>query len=645
MSAIAGIIQLDGRTVDRATVERMQTLLIPYGKDTQSHCHQGSVAMLRTLLRTTPEDSLDRQPVGHVASGTTLVFDGRLDNRDELAQALGLTNGDTNRMADSDLVLRACLRWDTRAIDHLLGDFALACWQASHRRLWLARDPLGVRPLFWHQQSGFFAFATMPKALFAIPGVPRALCEERLHDYLCLMPTVGSESFFQDIYRIEPGQLLVLEDGRVATHYYHRFDPHRRIHLSGDDDYLEAFREHLDRAVSCRLRAVGSIASELSSGLDSSTVTAIAASQLAKQNKGLLAYTAVPREGFSGPVPKGEHGDEGPGARALALRFANIEHILIHSDSTSPIDHLQEDIELLDRAPLNCCNMPWINAIQSDAVQRGARVLLTGEMGNNTISYDGSEYFHGLLGRGQWITLWQELKGLKRRHPKLTWLRLLEYTLAPHLPVALWQALEKRRGQDWNLTDYSAIHPAFMARMQTKERAKNSNHDFSYRLETDSRPLRISALNHLDNGDHYAAANGVGLERRDPTADRRLIDFCLAIPDAQYWRNGQPSWLLRRLMENVLPPEILQARTKGLQAADWFEGTGQALPRLREELADLMNHSNAGDYLDLESLMQAVDNWPESGWEKRQIEQTYRLRLLRGLSVGSFIRYVDDTNR
>lgn len=646
MSGIAGLIQLDGSPVDRATLERMQTVLTPYGRDTQNYVHHGSSGFLRTLLRTTPEDRLDHQPLVHAESGTTLLFDGRIDNRDELAKELGLTAAEVALMADSDLVLRACLRWDTAAVDRLLGDFALACWQAHRRRLWLARDPLGYRPLYWHKQPGFFAFATMPKTLFAIPGVAKAMCEERLHDYLCLLPMIGPKSFFQDIYRIEPGQWLVFEDGDITTHRYHQFDPNRVLKLASDDDYLETFREHLERAVACRLRAIGPIASHLSSGFDSSTVTAIAARQLATRNAGLLAYTAVPREGFDGPAPKGRHGDEGPGARALAARFANIEHILIHPEGTSPIDNLREDVETHDGPPLNPCNAVWVHAIDVDAVRRGVRVMLTGGFGNMSISYEGWQYLPALLGRARWFTLWQELRAIRRRYPNWRWRALLEHCLAPYLPAAVWAAIERRRGQSWApITDHSPIHPAFMARMRTAERAKIVNHDLNYQPWANGRRMRIATLNLTDIGDYAAALNAVGLEWRDPTADLRLLEFCLAVPDAQYLRDGQHRWLLHRLMGDVLPPEILHARTRGLQGADWYEDAGRALPRLREELTRLMTHGSAGKYLDLEALMHALDDWPESGWNTLAIEKTYRLKLLRGLSVAQFVCYADSDNR
>ncbi|MCC7278928.1 MAG: hypothetical protein IT487_11525 [Chromatiaceae bacterium] len=318
MTAIAGLIHTDQAPIDPAVLQRMRNLLQPYGRDAQHLHREPGAGFLRTLLRTTPEDSLDRQPLVHAESQTLILFDGRLDNRDELAQALGIPSDQLRLMADSALALHACLRWETDAVDRLLGDFALACWQPRQSRLWLARDPLGTRPLYWHQTPRHFAFASLPKALFAIPGVEKAICEERLHDYLCLLPMIGPESFYKDIYRVEPGQILVLDGERVETRRYHRWDAETELKLPSDAAYLEAFSAELERAVACRLRSSGPIASHLSSGFDSSTVTALAAQQLAARSQRLIAYTAVPREGFAGPVPRNRHGDEGPGAKALA---------------------------------------------------------------------------------------------------------------------------------------------------------------------------------------------------------------------------------------------------------------------------------------------------------------------------------------
>ena len=646
MTAIAGIIQLDERSVDRAAVERMVALLKPHGRDAQNHIVLPSGALLRTLCRTLPEDSMDRQPLHDPPSGWYALFDGRLDNRDEVALALGVPPGEARFMADSALVLRACIAWGTDTPARLLGDFAIACWHPRQRRLWLARDPMGFRSLYWHRQPGLFAFATMPKALFAIPGVPRAICKERLADFLTLLPTQGPESLFQDVFRIEPAQLLVLNGDRLSTHRYHRFDPERRLVLGSDDEYVEALREQMQRAVASRLRAAGPVASHLSSGFDSSTVTALAAAQLAQRNLPLLAYTAVPRAGFSGPVPRGRHADESPGARALAARHANISHVLIPSEGMTPLDHLQDSVEAGDGPPLNPCNMVWINAILQDAARHGVKVLLNGRMGNMTISYNGLQLLPTLLREGHWARWWSEARAYRRRSPGRRWRSTLLASFGPLLPSLLWRLFaEYSQAHRYRLADYTAIRPEFQARMNCTARARKAGWDLSYRPWADSRRVRIAVLQRLDFGARFAADNAAaGLETRDPTCDVRLVEFCLSIPDDQYLRGGQDRWLLRRMMRDILPPEILDQRTRGLQSADWYERTAAALPRIREELDRMISHGGVGEYLDLKSMKDSLDEWPTSGWHSRKAEHSYRLKLLRGLSVGMFIRYVEDNN-
>ncbi len=644
MTAIAGLIRLDGGPVDGATIARMGSVLESCGPDSQKHWQGGGSALLRTLLRVTPEDALDRQPLVDPASRDVLVFDGRIDNRDELARELGIAAAEVVRMADSELVQRACLCWDVEAVDHLLGDFALAVWQPTRRRLWLARDPVGHRPLFWHRQPGFFAFATLPKALFAIPGVPRAICEERLADHLALLPHRGPESFFKDVFRIEPGTLLILDDGRPSVRRYHSFDDIAPLRLARDEDYVEALREQLDRAVGSRLRALGPIATQLSSGFDSATVTAVAARLLAARNQSLIAYTAVPREGFAGANERGRHGDEGPGAKALAARFPNIEHVLIRPDGRSIVAGIQDHLQRHDSSPRNPCNMTWADAINEDAARRGVKAILVGQRGNMTISYDGLPRLGALVGSGRWLE-WRREMAAVHRVQKRRWRGLLALSFGPFMPRPLWAFGQKLRGRGTDLGEYTAFHPEFAERAQPLERARSKGWDLSYRPWADGRQMRIAVLGRVDPGEHFAATNVMsGLELRDPLADIRLISFCLSVPDRQFLHEGQDRWLLRRLMQDVLPPEILQAHTKGLQAADWHETFASDLPRLREEMARLVAHGGVGRFLDLDRMTRELEAWPEQGFSKASVVRTYRLRMLRGLATGAFIRHIDDNN-
>lgn len=645
MSAIAGLIHLDTSAVDRNTLQRMQTLLTPYGSDAQHSWHQQNAGLTRTLLRITPEDSLDQQPLWRAANKLAVVFDGRIDNRDELCEQLKIEPPQAALMADSELVYHACLRWGTEAPKHLLGDFALACWEPRFQRLWLARDPLGMRPLYWHQQDNVLAFATMPKALFAIPGLTKAISEEQLHDYLCLIPMTGPETLYENVYRIEAGQVAVFENGQVNTHFYHRFDPDYELKLESDEAYVDAFRDQLNQAVSRRLRSNGPIGAELSSGLDSSTVTATAAELLAERHQSLTAFTAVPREGFDGPVLRGRHADESVGASAVVKRFSNIEHTLIRTGDTTPLDQLQEVVEMLDRPPFNICNMGWWIAIRKNASQRGIKVLLTGSMGNFSISYEGYPYLARLLRKGRWITLYRVCKELIQHQPKLKWRNFLRPCLAPLWPNVIWRMREAARGRVLALTNYSAISPAWSKQLDTQQRAKQAGADTSFQPSWQGRRQRIQSIYMTENGDYNALANTFGIEMRDPTADVRLIEFCLAIPESQYVGGGQFKWLLMRLMKNVLPPEILEIKTRGLQSADWYEQLDNAMPQIREELEKLKAHGSASDYLDIESLEKSLDEWSShSGLDTQEAALRYRTKMLRGLSVGRFVRYADEQN-
>ncbi len=645
MTAIAGIVRHDQGMLDKGILERMLNVLAPYGADAQQCRTMGSAGFVRTLLRSTPEDALDHQPCVDAESGWTLLFDGRIDNRDELAAALGIDRGRLRTLADSALVLQAWARWDSGCLARLLGDFALAALHARSRRLLLARDYLGTRPLFWHQGDGFLAFASLPKALFAIPGVPRELSEEGLHDFLGLLPMHDGKTLYRGIQRVMPGQCVTVENGRVRSEAWYRFDPRRELRLANDAEYVEAFSERLERAVARRLRAVGPIASELSSGFDSGTVTAVAAAQLAGRGESLLAFTHVPREGFAERTRGGTHADEGPTARAVAARYPNIEHVLFRSGGTSPVQDLDFDVERLDRPPLNICNGVWVNQMRALAAARGARVLLNGGVGNMTISHDGRSLLPTLFGRGRWLRWQHEARALQRTHPGLRWRTLLTHSMAAWIPQGVFARWTRWRGGGWNLADYSAINPAFMAQMDTARRARDGGVDLTYRDLADSRLVRIRSLQLVDIGEYSLGANHAGLDARDPTSDRELVEFCLAVPEAQYLRDGQTRWLLRRAMAGRLPAEVLDSRTRGLQAADWHEATARDLPRIREELERLQAHPTAGRYLDLPALLASLDDWPSSGWHREALEKRYRLKLLRGLAAGAFVRYVENDNR
>jgi asparagine synthase (glutamine-hydrolysing) len=634
VTALAGFWAYGSGVDPAGAAERMLKAQAIYAPAAPVIARSGDVALGRRLFRLLPEDVFDRGPATAGGSRWTLVADVRLDNRNGLAEALGVDRAEAARLADATLLSRALERWEEAAIDRLSGDFAFAAWDAQRERLLLARDPIGHRPLHYHVGAGFLAFASMPKGLHALPEVPRAPDTHAFARLLALLPESGGDTLFEGIARVPPGHLCIATRSGVEVRRWWN-PPRRTLRLKNPGEYQEAVRAEFDRAVSVRLRGAGTaVASHLSGGLDSSAVTATAARLLAAEGQ-VHAFTSVPREGFEAKARPGRFADEGAHAAAVAALYPNIEHVLVRTAGRSPLESLDRNAFLYDRPVLNLCNNVWGNAILDLAKGRGLSVLLTGQMGNLSFSYNGFERLPALLRRGRLVKLAREALALRRNGIRLE--SSAAHALGPYLPSRLWLAIHRWRGRSLDLGAYSALDPAAAAGLEAE--AAEAAHDFAYRPSKDAYATRLWALGRTDGGAyHKGILGGWGIDMRDPTADRGLIELCLSIPMAQYLRGGHIRALARGAFSDRLPTVVLDETRKGLQAADWYEGLGAGQGEAREQVERLAELAAAQGIFDTERLRRLVEDWPEGGWASHEVEGQYRMALLRGISTGHFLR-------
>ena len=640
MTALAGHWSF-GAADPLAECERMLRAQQIYAPETGVSRAAGPAALGRRLFRLTPEDTFDRGP--EVRGGRILVADARLDNRGELADALGISLADLARLSDAALLMRALDRWDEEAVARLTGYFAFALWDSESERLLLARDFLGHRPLHYHRGDGFFAFASMPKGLHALDTVPVAPNKAMAADFLALMPESGSETFFEGIEKLVPGHIAIVTRGGVETRRYWR-PPGALIRLKSPADYEEALREKVDAAVAAQLRgAERQVGAHLSGGLDSGTVAATAARLLAPNGGKVTAFTSVPREGYRGGI-RNAVSDEGPLASAIASLYPNMDHVLIRSGGRSPFSNLDRSFFLFERPVLNLCNEVWLEAIAEAARQRGLRVVLGGALGNLSISYDGMQLLPQLLSRGRLLRLGREIGGLLRTGTRVG--TIASQTLGPFLPVPLWRMVQRLRGKPVGLHGYSAINPDSVAAHGVAERAAERGLDLSYRPRSDPVETRLWAIDRVDPGNYLKGwLGGWGIDMRNPTADQRLIEFCLSVPAEQFLAGGIPRSLARRAFADRLPPEVVRERRKGYQAADWHEGLSAGLDDLQMEVDRFGEIEATTDALDTKRLARLAQKLPEDNWHDDLITGSYRLALMRGVSAGHFIRKAAGSNR
>lgn len=633
MTALAGCWAFGNGPDPRAAAERMLKAQAVHAPSAPAVAGAEDVALGRRLFSLLPQDRHDRGPMFGGGGRWLLVADVRLDDRAALADALSIAPGAAARLADSALVMRALERWEEGAVERLTGDFAFAAWDRDRARLLLARDYLGMRPLHFHQGSRFFAFASMPKGLHALPDVPRAPDQDALVRFLAGMPQERSGTYFQHVERVPPGHYCLVSRAGVETRRWWNPSP-ETLRLKRPEDYHEAVRERLDRAVATRLRGAGpGVATHLSGGLDSSAVTATAARLLPEGR--VFAYTSVPREGFEGDSRFGRFADEGPHAAAVAALYPNIEHIAIRTEGRSPFETLDQKAFLYEVPILNLCNSVWGDAILDSARAKGLSVLLTGQMGNLSFSYNGFERLPALLRKGRLIRLARETLALRRNGIRVE--SAAAHALGPFLPERLWLAIQRRRGRGLDLATYSLAAAAAVARLG--QAAKEAGQDFSSRPGSDAFAARVRSLGSIDFGPlNKGMLGGWGIDARDPTADRALVELCLAIPMEQYLRGGHIRALARGAFRDRLPAVVLDETRKGLQAADWYEGLGAGRGAAAAEAERIAALAPADGILDTARLRRMVEEWPEEGWTRHDVEFGYRLALLRGVSGGHFLR-------
>lgn len=298
MSGFVGILNLDGAPVDRALLERMTRFLAFRGPDAQELLCRGSLGLGHAMLRATREAAAEKQP-GSLQDRLYIVADARIDARAELIAKLKSKSSAASSLSlatpDSELILHAYDCWGTACVEHLLGDFSFAIWDARERRLFCARDQFGVKPFYYSQVGSCLVFSNTLNCLRMHPAVSGRLNDLAIADFLLFdMNQEPATTSFADIQRLPPAHTLVCGDGKVSVRRYWELRVSTPVYFRREEEYVELFRELLDTAVADRIRG-HSAGVLMSGGLDSTTVAA-SARRISTRNGHpfeLRAYTEV----------------------------------------------------------------------------------------------------------------------------------------------------------------------------------------------------------------------------------------------------------------------------------------------------------------------------------------------------------------
>jgi asparagine synthase (glutamine-hydrolysing) len=634
MSAIYGLVRLDDRAVEAGELDAMRRPMAYWGPDGGGVWHERGAGLGQLVAHRTPEDEHEAGPL-RLASGIVVAPAGRLDNRDELCAQLELRGDDRASTSDGRLIALAYERWGEGALPRLLGDWAFAAWHPTERRLVLARDHYGNTALYHHRDGDTFAFASSLKALLALPHVPRRLDELQLARSLVLQVGDGAATMYEGIRRLPTAHVLTFGAGGVSAREYWSLLDTPEVRLPGDDDYVDRLLELLGAAVRTRLRSRAPLAVTLSAGLDSATVTALAALEL--HGAGLAAYTARPAYPEIAAEMPDALVDEWPGAELVAAHYENVEHVAVDGRDVTPLHAIEHSLAVHDEPEHAAPNLPWVQALLDAARAGGARVLLTGQYGNGGVSWPGdTQRVLSALAACELRVAMKRI-GHLRRASRYGWGGALWHGVVVPVKRRLAAARMQRdptRTPGWR---NSSIAPHFAARIGLRDALRGSGWDPALTLSA-PRERRLAYLlpGRLPTGAWWHQRGAAhGIEMRDPTADVRVLEFCVGTPDEQFAAGGHDRWLARRALAQLAPPDVAWSTRRGAQGADIAHRLRADSATVSTAVARIEASDAAREYLDVGTLRRSWDE-VAAGRAEGVLEVT------RGLTFGLFLLGVAD---
>ncbi len=572
---IAGIIDISAAAEQLAErVAAMQATLKHRGPDDAGDylCPDTGSVMLghQRLAIIDPEHGA--QPMTTADGMITIVFNGAIYNYLELRRELIGLQHPIHSYSDTEVLLYAYRQWGEACLTKLQGMFAFAIWDRHKRKLFCARDRLGIKPFYFARTENFFVFASEIKAILASNYLTASADFQSLQDYVTFQYTLGDKTLFNQVYKLEPGCMLTvsLDDERLNVAHKQYWD----LDYTIDDHHNESyFIDHLafllEDSVRQHLRSDVALGAHLSGGLDSSTVVCMATSMLA----------GAEFKTFTGAFHEGPAYDETHYAKLVAQSVnANYQEIYIPSEEFANI--LPKLIYMMDEPAAGPGLIPqyFVSKLAAEHV----KVVLGGQ--------GGDELY---IGYARYLVAYLEkcLHGAIFATANQQKYAVSLDSVIPHLP--LLQNYVPMLQHSWREGLFTNEDERYFRLIN---RSENSQHLYSPEIFTGyssfaqyqqifNKADLHSLINRMTYFDLKASlpallqvedrtSMAVSLESRVPLLDHRIVEFLATVPPNIKFAQGQSKYLFRQAIKNVIPEPVLSRQDKmgfPMPIQQWFK--------------------------------------------------------------------------
>ena len=612
MSAIWGVLHTDGRTVNKELVDLMPEALNLYKVDDIKSWGDGNILLGCGIQYITPESLHETLPYYDESKSLAITADAIIDNRKELFTLLDVPSEKQNNITDSELILLSYERWNQDCPKYLVGDFAFVIADKINDILFCARDHVGARTFYYYHRENTFAFCTVIKPLFTVSDSQVNLNERWIADFLALPGVIhqseAEETIYKNILQLPPAYTMVIsKSGLIKQQYWQPLLEIKPLKLKSDEEYDIAFRKVFYEAVNCRLRCNGEIAVSLSGGLDSGSVACVAADILAKEGKVLKAFSSLPMEGFEGKVPPGRIADEREYIDAIKSFSGNIDVTYCRSEGRNAFNRIDWLRSVYEHAYKNVENSYWGDTITEMASQNGCKVLLNGQYGNSTISFgDFFTHVKTLLKTANVIDVIKEINGCSKIY-RISKYEISKRVIRAILPHSFRKVISNIINKNYDKFSNSPINRELIDKWEIEKRLEKDG--FIYRTEKFydldevrkliANPIAFTQIGSIET----KTALAYGIIKRDPTKDKRVIEFCLSLPSNQFVRNGEERHLVRRAMTGILPDKVRQnMHFRGYQGADWIQRLDDEYSFICEQLESVLNDKKIEKFINYDRI-------------------------------------------
>jgi len=575
MCGIAGIVAVDRLHADeRARLTLMRDVLYHRGPDDAGVYYDERAGLAHRRLSIV-DLAAGHQPLANEDEAIWVTFNGEIYNHAAIRPELEAVGHAYRTHCDTETIVHAYEQWGDACVERFRGMFAFAIWDGPRRRLLLARDRLGIKPLYWTMTGGRLIFGSEIKAILE-SGLVRVEANDRgIPELLSTRSLSGEETLFKGIYRLLPGHLLVFERGAVTTRQWWDVPvgrPRPEIEQLPDGDAVAAFRVKLEEAVRTRLMADVPLGMFLSGGLDSSAVAALMARMI---DRPLQTFSVAFRERAFSELEYSRQVVKAIGASAHEVViderdfFGALPRLVWHEDE--PLAHPSS-------VPLF-----FVSRLASEHV----KVVLTGE-GSDELLAGYGRYPRALANwragafwnlapepLRQFVsnTIVARLPGRLARYAKRSFLAM------PRTPEAMFfdnfAAIGLGR-QAALLDPRLSTADAYAATRAYFDAPNGHSTTLDRLLYTDLKTYLVELLMKQDQMSMAAS-----IESRVPFLDHHLVEFAAALPPRMKLRGLTTKWILREAVKTILPAAILTRRKMGFPVPFglWLRGNGAALAR------------------------------------------------------------------